>query len=559
MEIYKCLIGKMKGINQIILYSNCYMKKDGVAIIYKNERITYEQFIIHVSYCIGELRKRKIVNGVVGIMLSRTPEYIYWIIAILASGYAFVPIGAKDDEEKRKYIITNSNMDFYITDDDYKDLNWDEQAEFNFELPDLDFETILADKNKLAYIMYTSGTTGLPKGVMISRGALKKFITYFLDNKIKKDDIVLANTTFTFDISLLEIVLSLARGATIFLTSDIEQKNPKTMVNILKNNIFDWVQFTPSYISMLIGYAQSVHIFDNVKNLIIGGEKITKTLASFLKEKTQCNLYNAYGPTEATIWTHIGNLRDSFVNVGNPINCVDEYILDSYGNEANEGMLWLGGDTIALGYVNNNELTEKKFKQHKGHVIYETGDLVCKKDGKLVILGRTDNQVKIFGRRIELEEIECKIVECIGLLQCLVLYREGDLVLCVDNQKLILDEVRKLLINKLDTVFIPRKIFYLEKYPLLTNGKINRKKVEEMYMEQYNIQEKVLGVMKEFVIGNFDNESKIEELGISSLDYIALIVKMEKVFNMEFDEYALTISYFKTVEDLVAYVHDKSK
>lgn len=532
------------------------MKNEEIAIVFNNKTVTYEQLKNRISFCVKELKKRKIVNGVVGIMLSRTPEYIYWVMAALASDFAFVPISPHDNEEKRKYIITNSNMDFYITDDDYTDIKWDEQEELEFL--DLDIETILDDEEKLAYIMYTSGTTGMPKGVMISRKSLKKFTAYFLCNEIKRNDVVLANTTFTFDISLLEIILSLTRGATVFLTSDTEQKNPRAMVNILKNNRFDWVQFTPSYLNMLIGYAQDLDIFCNVKNIIIGGEKITIALANLLKKQTKCNLYNAYGPTEATIWTHVGDLRESFVNVGNSIDCVEEYILDLNGDVSNEGMLWLGGDTIALGYVNNNELTGKKFKQRNGHVIYETGDWVYKKEGKLVILGRTDNQVKISGRRIELEEIECKIVECVGVFQCLVLYKEGDLVLCVDNQKLMLNEVRKKMFNKLEAIFIPRKIFYLEKFPLLNNGKINRKKVEEMYMEQYNVQEKILGAMKEFVIDDFGIETKFEELGISSLEYIALVVKIEKMFNIEFDEHVLTMDYFVTVEDLVNYVRDKS-
>lgn len=534
------------------------MGKEDVAIIFNNKTITYEQLKVQVLYCIGELKKRKIVNGVVGIMLSRSPEYIYWVMAVLISGYAFVPVNVHDDEEKRKYISANSNMDFCIVDSDYKNINSFEQEKFDFELPDLDIDKILSNESKLAYIMYTSGTTGLPKGVMISRGAFKNFVKNFLNNEIKRNDIILANTTFTFDISLLEIVLSLTRGATVFLTSDSEQKNPKAMVNILRNNIFDWVQFTPSYLNMLIGYAQNTDIFINVKNMIVGGENISNALVCLLKEKICCNLYNAYGPTEATIWTHIGNLRDSFVNVGKPIACVEEYILDSKGNKSNEGMLWLGGDTLALGYINNNLLTEKKFKQYNGHAIYETGDLVCKKNGKLVILGRVDNQVKISGKRIELEDIECKIVESTGILQCSVLYEKGELILCVDNKELKLNELRGKIINKLDAEFIPKKIFYLEKYPLLPNGKINRKRMEEMYMEQYDTNGKILEVIKEFVVCDFNNNSKLKELGISSLEYIELVVKLEKIFNIEFEECTLMIDYFKTISDLVNYVCSKS-
>ncbi len=199
------------------------MGKEDVAIIFNNKTITYEQLKVQVLYCIGELKKRKIVNGVVGIMLSRSPEYIYWVMAVLISGYAFVPVNVHADEEKRKYISANSNMDFCIVDSDYKNINSFEQEKFDFELPDLDIDKILSNESKLAYIMYTSGTTGLPKGVMISRGAFKNFIKNFLKNEIKRgafknfiknflkneikrNDIILANTTFTFDISLLEIV-----------------------------------------------------------------------------------------------------------------------------------------------------------------------------------------------------------------------------------------------------------------------------------------------------------------------------------------------------------------
>lgn len=143
------------------------MGKEDVAIIFNNKTITYEQLKVQVLYCIGELKKRKIVNGVVGIMLSRSPEYIYWVMAVLISGYAFVPVNVHDDEEKRKYISANSNMDFCIVDSDYKNINSFEQEKFDFELPDLDIDKILSNESKLAYIMYTSGTTGLPKGVRL--------------------------------------------------------------------------------------------------------------------------------------------------------------------------------------------------------------------------------------------------------------------------------------------------------------------------------------------------------------------------------------------------------
>lgn len=525
---------------------------DDTAIVYGDLFITYGQLSDKIAERIEVLNKRQIQHGVIGVMLSRTPEYIYWILAILASGCAFVPVNQFDSEEKKEYIFQNSNMDFCLTDEDI--LTTETPKEYG---KFYDPSKILDDEDKLAYIMYTSGTTGLPKGVMISRKALRNFTGCFLPNEIKHGDLVFANTTFTFDISLLEIVLSLTRGATVFLSSDLEQKNPRAVVNILKKNEFDWVQFTPSYLSMLIEYSQDMSIFKNVKNMIIGGERITKSLARVLCDHTKCNLYNAYGPTEATIWTHVGNLRDPFVNVGTPISCAEEYIFDPNGNITDEGVLWLGGQTVALGYINNKELTEMKFRLYNSGIIYETGDLCRKKDGKLEILGRIDNQVKICGRRIELEEIENTIVDKVGIMQCVVLLVEGDLVLCTDNDELTIADVRKKLINKLDTVFIPKRIFALKEFPLMTNGKINRRKVEEMYMEQSSVEEKVLGVMREFVVGDFSKESVFGDLGISSIEYIAMVVKLEKAFNIEFDEGALTLNRFSTVTDMIDYVQSR--
>lgn len=525
-----------------------------ISIIFENNTITYEQLENRISICMEELEKRKLENGVIGVMMSRTPVYIYWIMAILASGYAFVPINPQDAEEKRNYVITHSNMDYCITDNDCKNIDWDKNVKTKMSL-----ENILDNEDKMAYIMFTSGTTGFPKGVMISRKSLNSFTKFFLNGEIIRGNLILANTTFTFDISLLEIILSLKRGATIFLTSDNEQKNPRSLVNILKKNRFDWAQFTPSYLNMLIGCAHSLEIFKNVKNIIIGGERITNALANLLKEKTQCRLFNAYGPTEATIWTHVGDLRDSFVNVGKPIECVEELILDSDGNNSDKGVLWLGGDTISQGYYNDNVLTAKKFKLRNGRIIYETGDIACKKDGKLIILGRNDYQVKISGKRIELEEIECKIVENLGLSQCVVLYKEGDLVLCVDDKTLKIEELRKQMLNKIEAVFLPRKIFCLGKNPLMSNGKIDRKKVEDIYMKHCNTRtkEKVLELIREFVVVDFDLESNFEDLGISSIEYIGLIVKLEKAFNIEFDDQTLMPNHFIKVEDLANYIQDR--
>ena len=244
-----------------------------IAIIYEGRKISYASLSVGIANCMSIIHKKKIDKGVIGVMLPRTPDYIYWIIAILASGYTFVPINEHDTEEKKQYIIQNANLDFCVTASNYSLQIQEREVDYSFNFAD-----VLDYGEKAAYIMYTSGTTGKPKGVMIPRRALKYFVDCFLVNEIKQGDLFLSNTSFTFDISLMEIFLTLSRRATLYLTSDAEQKNPRAIGDILEKNSFDWVQFTPSYLNMLIEYCRSMSIFKNVKNLIVGGERITKSM-----------------------------------------------------------------------------------------------------------------------------------------------------------------------------------------------------------------------------------------------------------------------------------------
>lgn len=526
-------------------------KEDKVAIIFGTEKITYRKLYEEMKKRRDLLENRNIINSIVGLMFSRKPEYIYWVLTLLDAGICFLPIDLKMPELRLNYILNSSGLDLIVSDnEEFIDLKINREKNLNtHSKPNEKIKT-----GTLAYVMYTSGTTGEPKGVMISKRALEHFLGNFLENKICNEHIFLANTSFTFDISVVELVLPIMKGATLYLTSEIEQKNPKLIVKLIEKYRFDWVQFTPSYLLMMLKYKDAIMCLINVKNIIVGGEKIPKPLAVLLKEKTNCILYNAYGPTEATVWTHVGNLRDDFINVGRALHGIKEYILNERMEEVDKGMLWLGGETIANGYINDVVLTENKFKIRNGEILYNSGDIAYRKESKIVIVGRNDNQIKIAGKRIELEEIESLIVENMELYQCVVLELMGELILVVDNKNLELDRLICTMNNKIDTMFIPKKIVYMERFPILSNGKIDRRKVKDKYMEQMNFENKITNILKEFIVGEIDRDSSIHALGVNSLEYVTLIVKIEKVFGIEFEDFALVMSSFETLGKFIEYV-----
>lgn len=520
-----------------------------VAIVYQKTEITYIELEKEIEWRIKYLKEQQPKNGIIGVMLNRGPEYIYWICAILLLKYTFVPIDVEIDEERKKYIKNKAGFDLCILKE--HNLLKPEYSDGDAEIT-VDLNHLLDYEEKPAYIIFTSGSTGLPKGVMISRKSLKFFTEEFLKGKIIEGNLVLANTSFSFDISLLEIVLSLTRKATIYMTSDQEQKNPKALLQIISESKFDWVQFTPSYLNMLIGYAQGVDFLKNVKNIIVGGEGITKTLATLLISQTDCKLFNAYGPTESTIWTHVGDLRDAFINVGKPISCVNELIIKKDDEEYGE--VFLGGELVAIGYVNDPELTETRFIKINDEVFYKTGDIGVKRDNKLIILGRNDNQIKILGKRIEIEEIESNITKYVGLIQCIVVFNGTDLIICTDRRDITLADIRKKMSGHYPAEFIPNMIFYMDRIPLTISGKIDRGRVKEMVKEQSEIRTRVLNIIEKYAIDDMDVEKQFHELGINSVDFISIVVKIEKIFDMEFDDAALVLENYKSINEFVKYV-----
>ena len=345
--------------------------------------------------------------------------------------------------------------------------------------------------DSLAYIIYTSGSTGKPKGVAITHRSVVNFLLSMLAAPgISHKDRWLAVTTLSFDISILELFGPLAAGATVVLADRATTADGFALGRLLEQERITVMQATPATWRMLL---QTGWHGDQQLKVLCGGEALDLGLARQLVTAGN-SLWNMYGPTETTIWSTCERIsKDSnLITVGRPIANTACYILDERQQPVPAGVageLYIGGDGVARGYLNRETLTHEKFvvdpfAPRPGARMYRTGDLARHlPDGRLVVLGRTDFQVKLRGFRIELGEIESNLRAQASVDKAVVIVREdnpGDqrlvaYVTAAGSATIDTDALRKALRTKLPEHMIPAAFVVLDEIPLTPNGKTDRK------------------------------------------------------------------------------------
>lgn len=359
-------------------------------------------------------------NNKTMLIMRRTPDLIYSICMCFERNNTVIPIDPAYPKNHIQYIIKDSAPDEIISDvDSYDDL--------------LQEKKLNITQDDVAYILYTSGSTGSPKGVEITYEALTNFIegiSEIIDFSPGKR--IACFTTVAFDIFFLESIMALYKGLTVALANEDEQRNPRLMAKLIHDNAVDMVQMTPSRMYLLLNHDKELSCLKNVKEIMIGGEAFPLSLLKTLQAKTNAKIYNMYGPTETTIWSTVSDLtRKDRIDIGRPIKNTEVYIVDeslSILPDGQVGEICIAGKGLAKGYVGRNDLTAEKFiylPQKPDVRVYRTGDMGhYLPDGNLEYLGRTDNQVKIRGHRIELEEIESHLNEIDGIHQAVVIALE---------------------------------------------------------------------------------------------------------------------------------------
>lgn len=469
------------------------------AVISRNRSYTYKELNDASDRIAMYLSARGILTGdLVGISLERHFEMIAALLAILKVGAAYVPLDPNYPKERLAYMIEDSGLHYIITQNNLKDLlptNHESIQLICLEpgLTDLPsnsapFKPAKVSTENTAYVIYTSGSTGKPKGVRIPHRA----VVNFLKSMVKKpgicaSDVVMAVTTLSFDISVLEILLPLTTGACIVVVENEIIQNGGKLIALLEDINPTIMQGTPSLWRLLIASGWKGR--SRLKALC-GGEPLPYDLIRELLPRVN-ELWNMYGPTEATVWAtcfQIINTQDPVV-IGYPIANTKTYILDATMQPLPVGVsgeLFIGGTGLAEGYHNRPELTAEKFIKDpfsEGR-IYRTGDLArYRKTGAIEFMGRIDSQVKIRGFRIEIGEIEQVTLNHQEIRQCAAICKEfspGDTRLLLyftlkSSGSITVSDLRKHLKSFLPEYMVPQHFLEMDTLPLTPAGKIDRK------------------------------------------------------------------------------------
>lgn len=423
------------------------------------------------------------------VCINRCPTLVSLLLALQWLEITYIPVDINTPLERLRVIIDDSGAGACIYDDEEMKLSdsclfLSLSALKNKPLKNEDSTASLlrarVTRNPIAYVIYTSGSTGIPKGVEVSRLALNNFLyglaKYFMQ---EENSLFLAITTIAFDIAGLELFLPIWQGRTLLLANQAQHKDPFQIAALARQYPVTHLQATPAMWQMLnnIGWEGKLGLV-----ALTGGEALFKSLAHDLLGKVS-QLWNMYGPTEATIWCALKRVdNENAITVGRPIANMNMRVLNAEHRILPpfvKGELYIGGVGLAEGYVNRPELTEKQFIKLAQERLYRVGDIACTDNkGEFILFGRTDNQIKLNGYRIELGEIESRIQDIEEVSDCAVIVAHHQLIAYISLKKgRVLSEsaLFSALENILPEYMIPKQCLFLDALPLTVSGKLDRK------------------------------------------------------------------------------------
>jgi amino acid adenylation domain-containing protein len=477
-------------------------RQPGRAAVVQGDRIvTYEELNAKANALAHRLRALGIgPNALVGIGMTRTPDLVAALLAVLKTGAAYLTLDPDFPLLRLTWLLEVAAPRLIVTETALA-ARW--PAVLGVPLVSIDDRSMSQDcddcRNQpdvatgasTAYVIFTSGSTGRPKGIEIPRRAVVNMLTAFQrEFRLTPEDRLLAVTTLSFDIAGLELLLPLTTGASITLATRDEAGDPRRLMQLLAAGV-SVMQATPTTWRMLCdaGWSGSPGL-----TALCGGETCPPDLAAMLIARVAV-LWNLYGPTETTVWSTAARITTANrLTIGRPIANTRVYVLDGSRQPLPPGIpgeLWISGDGVALGYVRQPELTAERFRDdpfHPGSRMYRTGDL-CRwtRDGRLEHLGRLDQQVKIRGFRIELPEVEAALLELPGIREAAVVAERpaaGGVRLAAyvvpSDDMVTVDSIRTTLRIRLPEYMVPTRVIQLEALPLTPNGKVDRRALTEM-------------------------------------------------------------------------------
>ncbi|MBD2019655.1 amino acid adenylation domain-containing protein, partial [Leptolyngbya sp. FACHB-36] len=477
---------------------------EAIALVFETVQLTYAELNARSNQLADYLQQLGVGPEVlVGVCLEPSPNVIAAILAVWKAGGAYVPLDPAYPQERLTFMLEDTQLSILITQADGTiataglqtvclDRDWHAIAQHSPANPK---RTAAADN--LAYVIYTSGSTGQPKGVLIEHRGLANLAQAQDVFRLKPSDRVLQFASLSFDASIFEIAMAIQAGAALYLAQK-DARMGAALDAFLRNNAITAVTLPPTVLRSLTENLPALH------TIISAGESCSSEIVDRWLAPNR-RVFNAYGPTEATVWSTIALLqtRDTQPTIGRAIPNTHIYILDAHRQPVPIGVpgeLYIGGIGVARGYLNRPDLTAERFitvecsslnselddaDSHSKFKIqhsklYKTGDRArYRPDGTIEFLGRTDEQIKLRGYRVELGEIEAALVQHPAV-------REAAIVLSAENPHLVAyvvfhsnhssttQELRGYLQAKLPAYLIPSAVVVLESLPLTPNGKVDR-------------------------------------------------------------------------------------
>ena len=577
--------------------------KDTTAIVYEETRLTYDE--------LNRLTNRianSIINGfapakdeIIAVIVDDPIFSVASVYAIMKTGAAYVPVISDNPDERIRIMLKDSKCKIVLVDDNTFDKaesvisSLDNNLAINIlNLKNIDSvdesnPCIKIPEDSLAYIIYTSGSTGVPKGVMIEHKSIYAY-TYWLNKELYNGDGEQINelmiSSFSFDASLIQIFGVLCSGNTLHLLSKEVRNNSLHIVNYIVDKKINMLELSPSLLSLLQEDGFNEADKPDFKYLYLAAEALPhKLIKDFLKFEKNKNvkIYNLYGPTECCVVSSYFKYDQTKENdfeilpIGKPIINDQIYVLGKNLNLCpigSTGEICIAGKGLARGYLGSPDLTKDKFVELpilKGERIYKTGDMGrILPDGTIEFLGRIDGQIKLYGYRIELKEIEERLRSYEGIKDVVVIQINDNSISYLasyfrSNTRINIPEIKNYLAQYLPKYMIPSYFIQLDKIPLSINGKVNRALLplpeviveETVTLSNDPLENKICNIWKDLLnlesIGVKDN---FFDIGGNSLTAIRFASRIHKEINIEIN--VSEIFQHPTIESLSLFIKSKN-
>ena len=559
--------------DQVSKFSNDIAVVDGLL------DLSYKELNEKANSLAHYLIKNGVQKGdIIPVIMNKSLNLIISMFAIIKSGGVYLPISAEYPQDRINYILTDSKAKHVLTTTNDNLINNDAintilVDTFDYNKYSNKNTNIDINPNDTLYVIYTSGSTGNPKGARISHRNLANLIYSFTNSfgGISSIDNCLSSTNISFDVSIWEFFITLLNGATLYI---YEEKNIndifKYCKSIIKNNIT--LLYIPPNILDSVQNILSSYSYVPINKLLVGVESISSsTIKRYYSLNPNMKIINGYGPTETTVCATTCLLDNNILKnykilpLGKPLNNLSIYILNSNLSLVPidvVGEIYISGDGVGKGYLNNKELTDKSFIElptFNCKRAYKTGDLgKWNSDGTITFLGRKDFQVKVNGHRIELGEIENSIYQYPNIEKVVVLLDNSNRIIAYfsSTKSINTNDLRAFIQRKLPAYFIPNFFVQVDKFKLTSNGKIDMKYLRSLKLNMNNNYEPPHTEYQSQLVEIFKNILQLEKVGINDNffelggDSLSAIKLQIEAFNNNLELSYKDIFSFPTIKQL---------